>query len=67
MAWLKETGRKRREMLPLTTEKQKSALSAAIFRNCFRDCIVWTVNGQRTIEGKARSEGEEAESVVWRC
>jgi hypothetical protein len=37
MAWLKETGRKRREMLPPTTEVQKMTDSAQILTNWLRE------------------------------
>lgn len=40
-AWLKETGRKRKEMFPVTTEKQKMVPSAAILRSWGRDLIGW--------------------------
>ena len=40
IAWLNETGKKRREMLPLTTEAQKTRLRAEIFMNWTRDRMV---------------------------
>jgi hypothetical protein len=39
MAWLKDTGRNRSEMLPLTTEVQKITLNAEIFTNWVRDLM----------------------------
>lgn len=36
-AWLKETGRKRSEMLPPTTVKQNTSASTEIFTSCRRD------------------------------
>lgn len=54
MAWLKETGMYLREVLPQTTEKQKTRERAAILRNCLREEMGWGLT--RVKKGMKRRE-----------